>query len=117
MPWFIPRNDNQSVFQPSVLNKLQTGRKRRDVDDAAAAAGISLDDTAIVLEEIQRALENIAVCEDLHLKKCPYSQIDHSHTSWLDQKRKILGSDTPGAMLCREDYETCLSNISKTLSK
>ena len=51
MPWFIPRNDNQSVFQPSVLNKLQTGRKRRDVGDAAAAAaGISLDDTAIVLE-------------------------------------------------------------------
>ena len=40
-----------------------------------------------IIAEIQRALENIAVCEDLHLKKCPYLQIDHSHTSWLDQKR------------------------------
>ena len=33
MPWFIPRNDNNAVFQPNVLNKLQTGRKRRDLGD------------------------------------------------------------------------------------
>jgi len=79
MPWFIPRNNNNAVFGPTFLDKISSGRRKRDVPNNQVITESDLQGLYVKLKRIDDCEEKFGdkgtqcrpAAEELEFKRLP----------------------------------------------